>query len=157
MLCLSAFFQICRTLVILSLEATILCDVCQSYIHTRTHTNTCTFFYFEQNQSLLRIPFMKWMVVISALSDIWDTVNYHCVKYSHRCVSSATVQYGIYTINLLHKALTSLIGAELTSVPIYQKAFLSHDRRSFHVKFQILTRFYFCVLHKIFLHAIYHF
>jgi hypothetical protein len=78
---------------------------------------------------------MKWMVVAPALSVIWNTVNYRCIKYSHQCVSSDTVQSGIYTINVLHKTVVSLIAVEVTSEPIYQTSFFHMTDDHFMVSF----------------------
>jgi hypothetical protein len=67
----------------------------KKYIQTRTYI-----LLFRTAIRSLRIPFTKLITVAPALSVIWDTVNYQCVKYSHRCVSIGTVQSGIYTINV---------------------------------------------------------
>ena len=133
--CLSAFFQICRPLVFLSLEATILCDFCQSYVHTRTHTYMY-FLLFRTALESFANPFYE--MDGSKLS----TVLYlrhgklSLFKYSRRCVSSCTVQYGICTINVLHKVLAFLIGTELTSVLLYQKAFCHMTEDHFMVSFR---------------------
>jgi hypothetical protein len=81
---------------------------------------------------------MKWMVAVQALSDIWDTVNYHCLNIyiDVSRMTPCSLQSGIYNINVLHKALASLIGVELTSIPIYQKAYCRMTNDHFMVSFR---------------------
>jgi hypothetical protein len=67
---LPTYFQIQHPLVILSFDTTLSCDLCQCYVHIYM------FLYFVRDCSLIRIPSLKMVVVVSALSVIRDTVTY---------------------------------------------------------------------------------